>query len=41
MLWHTSEQPQRLEPCGQVAVPFAGRPIDLSTKHNYLSRWRD
>jgi hypothetical protein len=42
MLWHNLEQPQRLEPCGRVAMPFAGRPIDLcAAKHGYLSRWRD
>jgi hypothetical protein len=41
MLWQTWESPQRLTPCGPVAMPFAGRTVDLSAKHNYLGRWRD
>jgi hypothetical protein len=41
MLWQIWDSPQRHEPCGPIAMPFTGRPVDLSTKHNYLGRWRD
>ena len=26
MLWHTSMAPRRLKPCGEAAMPCAGRP---------------
>jgi hypothetical protein len=42
MLWQILEPSRRVKPCGQAAMPFAGRSISLSTdKHNYLGRWRD
>jgi hypothetical protein len=42
MLWRTSELPRRLSPCGEVAIPFAGQPIELSESMNqHLVRWRD
>jgi len=42
MLWQTLEPSRRVKPCGQAAMPFAGRSISLSAdEHNYLGRWRD
>jgi hypothetical protein len=42
MSWHTSNEPQRLAPRGEVAMTCAGRPDSLigSEKYHALGRWR-
>jgi len=39
MLRQTATRLQWLRPCGYVAMPFSGRPIDLTDSEN-RGRWR-
>lgn len=40
MLWQATTEPTRQMPCGEAAMPFSGRPADLTPSgyHNWIGR---